>query len=180
MSAEKVFYYNYLADDKLSEINNKLISLINEVNPGHVFEFGSGTSKNLKRFDCVTCGLDISPINLLTAHLRNERQFLILGNEYHLGHLCGFDVVFTCSVLDHIEDIQRIIREFKRIGKTIFLAETNDVPAPHYFPHDYESHGFQKIPDFTWAGEDGANYFIWKWSSTTDVKTDYVNDDLGK
>lgn len=180
MSAEKAFYYNYLADDNLGELNHKLISLISEEKPMHVFEFGSGTSKNLKRFDCVTCGLDISPANLMAAHFRNERQFLILGNEYHLGHLCGFDVVFTCSVLDHIQDIQKIIREFKRIAKVIFLAETNDVPAAHYFPHEYEKHGFQKIPNYSWAGEDGATYFIWKWSSTTDVKVDYFNDDLAK
>jgi SAM-dependent methyltransferase len=178
MNNPKAFYYNYLADDKLGGLNHKLIELINAEAPVHVFEFGCGTGKNLRALNCVTCGMDISPANIMAAHYGNRLPFLILGNEYHLGHLGRFDVAFTCSVLDHIEDIDRIIKELKRIGKTIFLAETNTVPAPFYYPHDYESYGFQKIPDFTWTGDDGAYYFIWKWSATFEITPPRVNDDI--
>lgn len=170
MNDPKSHYYTYLADDKLGELNLKLIELIKSERPVHVLEFGCGTSKNLKKLDCVTCGMDISPANIMSSHFRNELKFAIIGTEYHLGHLCNFDVVFTCSVLDHIEDIERIIREFKRIGKTVFLAETNDVPGKFYYPHDYELYGFEKVPGFYWTGDDGASYYIWKWSAKTEVR----------
>jgi 2-polyprenyl-3-methyl-5-hydroxy-6-metoxy-1,4-benzoquinol methylase len=158
------FYKNYSADDNMSDLSFKLYELITELKPMHIFEFGMGSGKNLVAFDMqkiVTCGLDISPMNVIRANVKNELPFVIIGNQYHLGHLANFDVAFTCSVLDHIEDIDQIIIDLKRIAKTVFLAETNDVPSKFYFPHNYESYGFTKI-DFEWTGQDNAKYFIWK------------------
>jgi len=158
------FYKNYSADDNMSDLSYKLYELITELKPMHVFEFGCGSGKNLVAFDMqkiVTCGLDISSMNVIRSNIKNELPFVIIGNQYHLGHLANFDVAFTCSVLDHIEDIDQIIIDLKRIAKTVFLAETNDVPSKFYFPHNYESYGFTKI-DFEWTGQDGAKYFIWK------------------
>lgn len=163
----KQFYRNYLADDNLSELNNYLIDLILLHNPQNVFEFGCGSGKNLVDFErngIVTAGLDISPQNITVAHYRNKLPFLMIGDESHLGHLSNFDVAFTVSVLDHIEDITKIIEELKRIAPVVFLAETNDIPAEFYYPHNYESFGFEKI-DFSWIGEDGAIYHIWKFSN---------------
>lgn len=161
------YYKNYVADGNMSDLSYKLYELITQCNPGHVFEFGMGVGKNLVAFDLqkiVTCGLDISPMNVIRSHIKNELPFVIIGNQYHLGHLCNFDVAFTCSVLDHIEDIDQIITDLKRIAKTVFLAETNDVPGNFYYPHDYESYGFTKL-DFEWTGEDNAKYYIWVYSA---------------
>ena len=167
MSEAKEFYKTYLADDSPSVLSWRLINEIEQCEPVHVLEFGMGTGKNLRLFDhkIVTAGIDVSFLNVTHAIARNEIPFSILGDETHLRHLCNFDVVFTCSVLDHIEHIDGIIEEFKRIAnKGIFLAETNDAPGSYYYPHDYESLGFEKI-DFQWNSQsgDGANYFIWKW-----------------
>jgi SAM-dependent methyltransferase len=160
----KAFYRNYLADNKLDDINFKLEELIRAENPNSVFEFGCGTGKNLRLLDpqIVTCGMDVSPQNIIASHYRNQRTFAIIGDEYNLGHLANFDVAFTCSVLDHIEDIDRIIFELKRIAPIVFLAETNDETGEYYFPHDYESYGFKKIHDFEWIGQDKSRYYIWK------------------
>lgn len=169
----KAFYRNYLADNALGDINIKLIDLINAQKPNSVFEYGCGTGKNLKLLDpIVTCGLDVSPQNIIAGHYKNGRNFLILGDEYHLGHLANFDVAFTCSVLDHIKDIDEIIEQLKRIAPIVFLAETNSISGDYYFPHNYEKYGFEKVLndyhdteqiEYSWIGEDKAVYNIWKW-----------------
>lgn len=134
--------------------------------PIHALEFGCGSGKNLKLLEGVsTAGIDISFINIIKSVAKNDLTFAMFGDETHLRHLCNFDVVFTVSVLDHIENVEGIIGEFKRIAnKAVFLAETNNQPGPHYFPHDYENMGFEKI-DYRWQSDgDGAIYYIWKWS----------------
>lgn len=160
----KQYYTNYLADDGISDLSLKMFDLIKQENPDHIFEFGMGTGKNLRMFSECTAGLDISFINCIVSKARNSIPMIIVGDETNLRHLCNFDIVFTMSVLDHIEDIDGIIGEFKRIAnKAIYLAETNDVPGDFYYPHDYESYGFTNV-GFTWkSSSDGATYQIWKY-----------------
>ncbi len=161
----KAFYQNYRADDSMSELNYKLIDLISKESPQSIFEFGCGSGKNLQWFPkVVTCGLDVSPQNIIVSHYRNKLPFVILGDESNLGHLSNFDVAFTCSVLDHIEYITPIISELKRMARIIFVAEADwHAPDRYYWSHDYGSFGFEKL-DFSWIGEDGATYFIWKYA----------------
>lgn len=163
----KQFYSSYQADDNLSALSHKIKELMIPFNVNNIFEFGCGTGKNLKLFHDegkVTCGLDISPINIIHASVKHGLQFTIIGNESNLGHLCEFDASFTISVLDHIELINRLITDLKRMTrKVIFLAETNDQVNEYYFPHDYESLGFTKL-DYAWIGDDGATYNIWRWT----------------
>lgn len=162
MSDSKEFYRNYLADNETSRLSTRLIIEINALNPNHVLEFGCGTGKH-GNFIGNYCGIDLSLQNVIHAMVRNNCPMVIKGDETNLRHLCNFDVVFTCSVLDHIEEVEAIIGEFVRISnKAIFLAETNDVPDRFYYPHDYESMGFQKL-EFKWKSpSDGAIYHIWK------------------
>lgn len=162
---DKEFYSTYIADDNLSPLSIKLLSLIAEDKPNHVFEFGCGTGKNLSAFNLEVCavGMDISMMNCIIAKTRNNVPTIINGTEHYLRHLCNFDVVFTVSVLDHIKKVDDIISEFKRIAnKTVYLAETTDCVGPHYYSHDYKRHGFEKL-DFSWKSvQDGATYHIWK------------------
>lgn len=187
----KEFYSTYVADDSTSELTDRLVYEIHLFNPVHVLEFGCGSGKNIKLLQdggvCVT-GLDISFINVIRAQAKNEIKNVIYGDETHLRHLCNFDVVFTCSVIDHIESPLDIIDEFKRIAnKAVILAETRDIVGPHYFSHKYESLGFTKV-DYCWKSRegDGASYFIWVWQKGIDSdfkeyydKRDSINDDLG-
>lgn len=176
----KEFYRTYLADDSLSIISKQVIGLIKEERPVHALEFGGGTGKNICAMDGVQgMSLDISFLNLAKAHLHNNLNYQILGDESVLRHLCNFDVVFTVSVLDHIEEVKGIIGEFKRIAnKSIFLAEAIvHEPEKYYYLHDYESFGFVRMP-FTWTGEDGYEYGIWRYRHT-DVRQNSINDDMG-
>jgi len=166
------FYRMYTADNTMTHLNNTLVNRILQYYPASVLEFGCGTGKHLKSISelrpTVHCvGIDISLMNIIYGKTRNDLESLILGNESMLPRLGKFDVVFTCSVLDHIEDVHSILDSFKALARnSVILAETNDKPGEFYYPHDYEFHGFRKI-DFEWIsiGEngDGARYNIWIW-----------------
>lgn len=183
MQTPKEFYKTYQADNTFSYLSEKVCKLVIAENPVHAFEFGMGSGKHLRRLrtkEICTFGMDISILNCIRA--QSEMDGIALGDEGSLRHLVNFDCVFTVSVLDHIENIDGIIGEFKRIcNKAIYLAETNDIGGPHYFPHDYESYGFELL-NFGWHSEaDGCDYHIWGWRKDWDVKQprDSAHDDLG-
>lgn len=177
----KQFYKTYQADDTLSELSETLCTLIHKENPVHAFEFGCGTGKHLRRLrnkEIATFGLDISILNCLKAQM--DMDGIVYGDETYLRHLVNFDVVFTVSVLDHIEEIGGIVQELKRIAnKAVFLAETIDPIGEFYFTHDYSRYGFEILP-YGWVSDgDGATYHIYKWNKKNGRKDMDVNDDLG-
>lgn len=174
----KTFYRSYIADDKISPI---ALQMIYEIQSGcvHAFEFGMGTGKHLKLLQekkVSTFGIDISIVNCILAHAKVMGT--AYGDENYLRHLCNFDCVFCVSVLDHIEHIDGIIQEFQRIAnKVIYLIETNDVPAEFYYPHDYESYGFERLHKWKSDG-DGATYYLYRWIKVPVTNENHVNDDL--
>jgi SAM-dependent methyltransferase len=179
MSDPKAFYQTYRADDKLGPLNLEVIRLIKELKPTNVFEFGSGTGKNLKPLHdegIVTFGIDISPLNFLEAHFKNGLPFVALGTEAHLGHLRSFDVAFTVSVLDHIIDVTKIIQDLKNLAPVVFLAEPQiENHLTYYYFHDYEKFGFKDL-GFRWTGEDGYEYKIWKFDSVEHWKAMHAKE----
>lgn len=161
----KEYYSTYQADNQFSLLSKITLSEIIKFTPSHVLEFGCGTGKNLAPLDKAgipTIGLDISMMNVINAKTKNDLPCVMCCDESYLRNLANIDVIFTISVLDHIENIDGIIGEFIRIAnKAVILSETNDVPADYYYPHDYESYGFEK-QSFRWKSEaDKAEYGIW-------------------
>jgi ubiquinone/menaquinone biosynthesis C-methylase UbiE len=178
----KQSYSLYIADDTLSPLSTNLLEEITKYSPVHVLDFGMGSGKHidiLNKLGICTIGIDISMMNVVRAHAKYDLPFIACGDETYLRNLCNADVVFTCSVLDHIENIDGIIGEFKRIAnKAVILAETNDMPGEFYYPHDYKSYGFKEL-DFTWvSGGDLATYHIYKWDRSNFVDKG-PSDDLG-
>jgi trans-aconitate methyltransferase len=161
----KEFYKNYQADNIIDEFDLMMYQEILKNKPRSIFEFGCGSGKNLKYIkdqlkECETYGLDISIINVIQSHL-NGVDSVIRGDERHLP-LRKFDVIFTCSVLDHIEDIHNIIGAFEQMAeKSIILAETNSFNSDFYYQHDYESYGFSKTNIEYKSDSDGGIYHIW-------------------
>lgn len=176
----KEYYKTYQADPYVSDLGNRLIGEVFRMAPVHVLDFGCGTGKHLTFLNSVgvcTMGIDISIINILSAKVANNLPCVICADETYLRNLCNIDIVFTCSVMDHIQDIDAIIQEFQRIANNaVFLAETNDEVSDYYYAHNYESFGFEKL-DFEYTGEDGAKYYIWKWQreSTKDEAFNILN-----
>jgi ubiquinone/menaquinone biosynthesis C-methylase UbiE len=175
-------YKNYIADDNLSPLSDELTTEILRYSPSSALDYGAGSGKHaniLQSAGVQTLAIDISMMNVVRAYGKYDLPFISLGNQDHLRYFRNVDVVFTCSVLDHIEDIHPIIHEFKRIAqKAIVLAETTDEVGEFYYSHDYESYGFEKT-GFSWKGEDGATYHIWIWEKSFRERVNSTNDDLG-
>ncbi len=163
----KEYYKTYRADDKLSDLSRELLSEVMKYDPIHVLDFGCGTGKHLSPLNgagVCTIGIDVSPMNCMKAIHKYDLPCIICGDETYLRNLANVDVVFTCSVLDHIENVEQVINQLKRISnKAVILAETSDYHVNHYFRHDYKKFGFMK-GTFSWVGEDGATYHVWVWN----------------
>jgi 2-polyprenyl-3-methyl-5-hydroxy-6-metoxy-1,4-benzoquinol methylase len=165
----KSFYATYHANNELCKIDQMLIDEVLKENPESVFDFGTGTGKNLKRImelnhKVNVCGLDMSFINIIHARAQNNLPFLIIGDEWFLCRLRNFDVVITCSVLCHIKNISMIINDLKEIAKkSIIIAETTDNGGEFYYAHDYESFGFVDLGLRSYSSGNNCNYRIYKY-----------------
>lgn len=172
MNHPKTFYHNYHAADQLFEIDFHLCDTIQRKRPGSVLDFGCGTGKNLLELqrripNLATCGIDMSFLNIIHARAKNNLPMLIIGDEYHLCRLADFDVVTTCSVLCHIQDITDIVINLKRIAnKAVVIAETTDIVGEFYYAHDYEALGFEKVKGTKVLSGNDATYNIYQWRTT--------------
>lgn len=161
----KQFYNNYQADQTIDALDIELVRQVLSFEPESVLEFGMGSGKNLRlikeaRPETETWGVDISIVNVFQAHC-NGVDCVTRGDERHLP-LRKFDVVLTCSVLDHIKDIDNIIGHFQQIAtKAIILAETNSFRKAFYWPHNYRKLGFKDTGFRHVSDGDGGLYKIW-------------------
>ena len=174
MDKAKEKYKTYLADDEISPLSKRIVKHILLSSPTRVLEFGCGTGKNLKHIrenehkyalsNIRLVGIDVSLLNIIYANVKNDLPYVFLGDQDILPMMQNIDVVFTVSVLDHIEFIDDIIKEFKRIAKRVYLAEPLlDKPSDLYWAHDYKKFGFTKM-DFEWKSNgDGNTYYLWEW-----------------
>lgn len=173
----KDYYREYQASNEILRPHYFLADTIMHFKPKSVFEFGCGTGKNLKLLKTRDPflnveGIDVSWRNIDYAHRQNNVNFCRLGDEESLKHIesKSIDVIFTCSVLDHIEDINNILEEFGRIAKkAIVLFETNDKSKRYpdfYYPHDYVRLGTMTKMNYEYVSNeapdaDGCTYGIW-------------------
>lgn len=159
----KQYYKTFKAKDQVNELNLKLIDLVKSFDPGSVLEFGCGTGKNLALFDkdVLKLGIDISEHNVKVA-LNKNKVLAFCGDEKLLDHFANVDVVFTCSVLDHIEEVEDVIEQLTRIArKAVVIAETNDRVGKYYFPHPYQFYGFKQVETYSFTGRFGATYHLY-------------------
>lgn len=179
MTKAKEYYKGYVADGQISPIGEEMIQLIRKDRCVHAFEFGAGNGKHIRRlnyFGIDGFGMDVSLINCVRAAAKDTPMFF--GDENYLRHMVNCDAVFTVSVLDHIEEIDGIIGELKRIAnKVVYLLETNDVPGEFYYPHNYENYGFKLLSNDWTSDGDGARYQLWRWYKGQTENMN-INDDL--
>ncbi len=84
--------------------------------PKSIIELGCGNGGNLAKFSCEK-KVGIDPCE--------ENNPMILGDHTYLENysINEFDLGFTCSVLDHIEDWERALSDMMRICKDVMLIE---------------------------------------------------------
>lgn len=175
-SDPKDYYKNYVADDVPTPLNVRLAEFIKSFKPNSVFEFGCGTGKNLVPLN-ESIG-DVSGIELSQKAVERcvaKGLNVVQGDEQSLLTMNKtVDVAFTCSVLDHIENVGDIIAKLKSMArKAVVLCETTDIVAKFYYAHDYEGYGLSIACDgYAYhskaeQGGDGATYSIYAWTPPT-------------
>lgn len=139
-----------------------------------VFEFGCHNGLNLEWIQSIYRNVDVFGIDLNRELIREGqkkgRNYITYGHEGTLKHFRKFDIVFTASVLCHIEEVDKIISELIRISnRRVVLIETIEKLSKYYFPHDYKKHGFidtRSIRNSTINGN-GALYTHWELEHET-------------
>jgi len=95
--------------------------------PKSIVELGCGCGKNLAEFSDAIFTLGIDPLlsNVRTALASITRGNIILGNHDVLNGFADgmYDVGFTCSVLDHIENFETALRGLCRVSRKVMLFE---------------------------------------------------------
>lgn len=163
------FYKNYNNGTDMLKLNWDIIDLILQENPNSVFEFGCGTGKILYHLLQMNPSLDILGNDISQKAINTGKDIfgldIINSDESLLARIENnrYDVVFTCSVLNHIPDIDYIVPHLQRISKkTVFLAECQQKTHDYFFPHNYKKFGFKKL-DYLWFSGIKV-YDIWKTS----------------
>jgi len=92
-----------------------------------VIELGCGRGGNLTKYPEVKTivGIDPNPINIKKAQKAVKNGQIILGDHTLLTKYDTnqFDVGYTCSVLDHMENFVSALHELCRICKNVMLLE---------------------------------------------------------
>lgn len=128
------------SNDKIiiDEINHQKKSelIFNEIHQrsktiNKILEFGCNYGVNLNKFldknITEVVGVDLN--NVVKSLENNYKNYKgIVGDELYLKNFDNgyFDVVFTCSVLDHFPEEKKVIstiKELKRISKELYLFE---------------------------------------------------------
>jgi len=95
--------------------------------PGTILELGCGNGGNLGKFykSRVRVGIDPEKNNIERAELRHNGVKYILGDHTKLWdyEVNEFDVSFTFSVLDHIENFIVALPKMIEISKNVILVE---------------------------------------------------------
>ena len=138
-------------------------------NETSVFEFGCGQGENLailKALGYVTYGMDINSDEVVRANSKGMAG-VIQGDESSLEiyRKNMFTVSFTIGVMDHIPDesFMQTVSHLERITRDcIYMLETNDKPAPHYYPHNYKDVGYDVVSEFDPITGDRSHYILWE------------------
>jgi len=95
--------------------------------PKNVIELGCGCGKNLAKFSDVEVAIGIDPCleNVRRARKNCKGANIVLGSHSLLMNFNTneFDVGYTCSVLDHMEDFRPAISELCRVCRKVMLFE---------------------------------------------------------
>lgn len=140
---------------------------------GSVLEFGCSSGRNLAtlrqlRPDLALTGIDMNEVTVGVGRDANPDITFVLGDESVLDAQPTHDVVFTCSVLDHIPDPywRNVYDELVRVAKCAVVllepvvfevrgvlggepvgrfvemdfADSNILAAPFSYAHNYYAH----------------------------------------
>lgn len=160
----------------LYPINYEVAKSVLKMTQYSCFEFGCHDGRNLdliKFFhpSMEVAGMDINAAALNAGRIGFGLTDLRLGDEKTLNEIGNYlyDVVFTSSVLCHIDEgVGDILRQMIRISRNgTLLVETQEPVGAYYYQHDYAKHGFTKFKEMKSVDPprgNGSVYEFW-WRS---------------
>ena len=92
---------------------------------------GGLLAEEFARLGCAVTGIDPSEPSLATARAHAARSGLTIDYQVGVGEAlpcedASFDIVYCCDVLEHVNDLNRVIAEIARVLKPagVFLYDT--------------------------------------------------------
>lgn len=152
LSEVKQFYQKIHFDGVYYPPHYMVTKAVMKLRPKRIFEFGSCWGKNwaLMRRD-ISVGVTYLGMDLNEDYVKigaDEGINILCGDENQLKHFDSnsFDVVFTCSVINHITPFtaKSVLAELKRIAaNAVVLCECTEKDEWRWYKHNYEEMGFK-------------------------------------
>ena len=166
---EKQYYKTkYHPQYNLSAANIRLYNeILNLKSIETVFEFGCNIGRHLQRLQILgydVYGMDINKDFVKSCILQEINVIVGDENKLHTIESDSMDLVFTNSVLCHMSDIKKAIKELKRITKReLIVCECINKTNDFWWEHDYEALGFKPIIELTSHKIEKAKYILYKY-----------------
>lgn len=156
----------------------------NKLNKKKLLDLGCGPGIHLKEYSkrgAKCFGLDISEEMIKIAKKNCPKANLTVGSIYQMDYPNNyFDIVTASFVLDHVKEINTVVKEIRRVIKKggtltysvphpiIYMFRGSEkskfIPSNNYFdtsPFYYDiAHGGKKFPEFPRLLEDYTNCFL--------------------
>lgn len=198
--AKKYWSTNHLQSPRVvprgdQEHRYEIAEYVLGMRPKSVLEFGCSSGRNLAVMRELDSKVHLEGVDMAKIPVRNGAIFhptikYNLGDETFLNKLPdgAFDVVFTCSVLDHIPDWKPVYAELKRVaashliliepileeGGSIFEGDLNPKidTVPYTYSWDYEKNDpdlkrIHALPITTIPGTLGPLYWLFDLKKET-------------
>ena len=123
-----------------NEHKHVLSSLLQDSEASFVLEAGCGSGRISGILE-KSIGLDWSRSMILSCREKVKRPYVIADIRHLPFRNNSFDCILTCEVLQHIENIRQVVKEFERIANYVICLEhfenkKLDLNA-HCFQHNY-------------------------------------------
>ncbi len=141
--AKEHYSDQYHPQIKMSPINKKTYEFIKSLDVKTAFEFGCNIGRHLLKFRKMGIkpfGIDINSTSIFYARFLHKLENVEVADELSLKDIPdnSFDLVFTNSVLCHIQDIDGILKDLIRISKKhLMMVEAIKRQGVHWWRHDY-------------------------------------------
>lgn len=121
-----------------------------------VLDYGAGEGKHLHLVRKVRPGARLVGVDIRAPHSRVDFEFHQVPANASLPFAEGAcDVVISCDVLEHVEDIERSLAEIYRVlrrgGSFIGFVPAEGGPGPHGFFRLLDSHIYRDTKDHSHA-----------------------------
>ena len=139
MKSKQFYKERYHPQYKLSKANIRLYNTILNLDVNTIFEFGCGIGRHLHRLEGM--GYNCFGVDISKDCIREAKQHGLnvkVGDETSLSKFKPRDLVFTNSVLCHIENIDEALKNLKALSsKYLLMFECINKEGEHWYIHNY-------------------------------------------